>query len=75
MREEKLTYEELGTTLPQIEVCLNSMALTPLPETMDTLELLSPGHFLIVKPLMALLTCPRGINLLRYSNNFTIAKN
>ena len=52
--EVKLTYEELATTLAQIEACLNSRPLTPLPESSDALEVLTPGHFLIGKPLTAL---------------------
>ncbi len=52
--EVKLTYEELTTTLTQIEACLNSRPLTPLPEDSDRLKVLIPGHFLIGKPLTAL---------------------
>ena len=52
--EVKLTYEELATTLAQIEVCLNSRPLTSLPEDSEGLEVLTPGHFLIGKPLTAL---------------------
>ena len=48
--EAKLTYEELATTLAQIEACLNSRPLTPLPESSDALEELTPGHVLIWKP-------------------------
>ena len=52
--EVKLTYEELATTLAQIEACLNSRPLTPMPEDSEGLEVLTPGHFLIGKPLTAL---------------------
>ena len=51
--EVKLTYEELATTLAQIEACLNSKLLIPLPESSEALEVLTPGHFLIEKPLTA----------------------
>ena len=54
MGEAWLTYEELTTTLAQVEACLNSRPLTPLPEPSDALETLTPGHFLIGKPLTAL---------------------
>ena len=52
--EAKLTYEELATTLAQIEACLNSRPLIPLPDDSEGLEALTPRHFLIGKPLMAL---------------------
>jgi hypothetical protein len=53
--ESKLTFEEMNTVLSQIEACLNSRPLTPMnnPDD-DGLEPLTPGHFLIGKPLMAL---------------------
>ncbi|XP_064382855.1 uncharacterized protein LOC135331570 [Halichondria panicea] len=50
----KLTYEELSTLLTQIEACLNSRPLIPLPNDDDGIEALTPGHFLIGKPLTAL---------------------
>ena len=50
----RLTFEELSTVLTQIEACLNSRPLTPLPEPEDGYEALTPGHFLIGKPLEAL---------------------
>ena len=49
-----LTFEKLTTTLAQIEACLNSRLLNPLPEAEDGAEILMPGHFLIGKPLGAL---------------------
>ena len=73
--EVKLTYEELATTLAQIEACLNSRPLIPLPESSDALEVLTPGHFLIGKPSWLCLTCPRCTNLLRCFDDGTFAKN
>ena len=50
----KLTFEEMTTLLAQIEACLNSRPLTPLTSDPDGIEILTPGHFLIGHPLMAL---------------------
>ena len=47
----RLTYEELATVLTQVEACLNSRPLTPMPESEDGIEVLMPGHFLVGSPL------------------------
>ena len=52
--ETKLAFEEFATILAQIEACLNSRHLVPLPCEGDVIEPLTPGHFLIGKPLKAL---------------------
>ena len=49
--DTKLTFEELTTVLTQIESCLNSRPLAPLPHVEDGIEALTPGHFLIGQPL------------------------
>ena len=50
----KLTFEELMTVLTQIESCLNSRPLAPLPCDEDGIEALTPGHFLIGQPLKSI---------------------
>jgi hypothetical protein len=52
--ETKLTFEEFATILAQVEACLNSQPLVPLPCEGDVIEPLTPGHFLIGRPLEAL---------------------
>ena len=52
--DARLTFEELSTILTQVEACLNSRPLTPLPCEGDGIEALTPGHFLIGRPLESL---------------------
>ncbi len=50
-----ITFEELTTTLTQIEACLNSRPLVPLNSCDDDgIEVLTPGHFLIGQPLSSI---------------------
>ncbi|XP_055612339.1 uncharacterized protein LOC129758753 [Uranotaenia lowii] len=48
------TQEEMTTTVAQIEACLNSRPLTPRSNDPTDLEALTPGHFLIGGPILAL---------------------
>ncbi|CAK1603668.1 unnamed protein product [Parnassius mnemosyne] len=50
----RLTYEEMTTLLAQIEACLNSRPLCQMDDTLETLDPLTPGHFLIGEPLIGL---------------------
>ena len=52
--DKKLTFEEITMVLAQIEACLNSRPLAPLPDSEDAIEALTPGHFLTGAPLEAL---------------------
>ncbi|XP_058456731.1 uncharacterized protein LOC131434103 [Malaya genurostris] len=42
-----INQEDMLTLLAQIEMCLNSRPVTPIPSTPVDLEALTPGHFLI----------------------------
>ena len=52
--EVKMTYEEMSTLLIQIEACLNSRPIAPLSNDEFEFEALTPGHFLVGRPLQAL---------------------
>ncbi|GFW31192.1 integrase catalytic domain-containing protein [Trichonephila clavipes] len=47
----RLTLEEFLTVITQIEGILNSRPLPPLPTDTDDFQVLTPGHFLIGKPI------------------------
>ncbi|XP_039312439.1 uncharacterized protein LOC105203331 [Solenopsis invicta] len=49
-----LYFEELYTLLTQIEACLNSRPITPLSDSPDDLQALTPGHFIIGEALTAI---------------------
>lgn len=49
-----LTYEELYTMMVQVEAILNSRPLTPLSSNPEDLTPLTPGHFLIGRPITSL---------------------
>ncbi|GFX43564.1 integrase catalytic domain-containing protein [Trichonephila clavipes] len=50
----KFSYEELLTLITQIEAILNSRPLTPLSSDVDDLEVLTAAHFLIGRPITAI---------------------
>ena len=53
--EFSIEFEELITVLSQIEACLNSRPLGVIPHYNDEgMEVLTPGHFLIGRPIEAI---------------------
>ncbi|GFT72432.1 integrase catalytic domain-containing protein [Trichonephila clavipes] len=54
VRNLKTTLEEFLTIITQIEGILNSRPITPLSEDIDDLEALTPGHFLIGRPITSI---------------------
>ncbi|XP_054719569.1 uncharacterized protein LOC129229310 isoform X2 [Uloborus diversus] len=51
---QNLTLEEFITILSEIEGVLNSQPLIPMSSEMDNFEILTPGHFLIGRPITTL---------------------
>ncbi|XP_011883969.1 PREDICTED: uncharacterized protein LOC105571107 [Vollenhovia emeryi] len=47
LKSNTLTFEEFSTLLCRIEACLNSRPLTPIKDTPDDYDTLTPGNFLI----------------------------
>lgn len=68
-----LTFEELSTLFTQIEAILNSRPLTPLSPDPNDLSPLTPGHFLIGRPLTSL-PAPSG-EIKNPKNRYTLIEN
>jgi hypothetical protein len=54
MDSNNFTIEEANTLLCEIEACLNSRPLTPMSTNPSDFAVLTPGHFLIGEPLVAI---------------------
>lgn len=52
--ENKLTFEELTTFFAKVEAVMNSRPLCPLSKDPKDLQVLTPGHFTIGEPLVAI---------------------
>ncbi|GFV52642.1 integrase catalytic domain-containing protein [Trichonephila clavipes] len=50
----KITFEEFETIIIQIEGILNSRQLVPLSDNINEYEVLTPGHFIIGRPVSAI---------------------
>ena len=51
MTDRLMTYEEFSTLLCRIEAVLNSRPITFISDNPNDFEALTPGHFLIGRPL------------------------
>ncbi|GFW66665.1 integrase catalytic domain-containing protein [Trichonephila clavipes] len=49
--KSKIIFEEFETIIIQIEGILNSRPLVPLPDNINEYEVLTPGHFIIGRPI------------------------
>ena len=69
----KLAYKELSTILVQVEACLNSRPLIPIhtPDD-DGIEVLTPGNFLIGRPLCALPDPPVSYRSVSYAAGISV---
>ncbi|GFX63925.1 integrase catalytic domain-containing protein [Trichonephila clavipes] len=53
-KNNKITFEEFETVIIQIEGILNSRPLVPLSDNINEYEVLTPGHFIIGRPISAI---------------------
>ena len=73
--DRKLTFEEMTTFFTKVEAVMNSRPLCPLSSDPKDLDVLTPGHFLICQPLVALPEYPfEDVNINRLSRFQQIQK-
>jgi hypothetical protein len=53
LAKKTLTFEEFYTVLAEVDACLNSRPLNQLTSNLAIFVVLTPGHFLIGRPLTA----------------------
>ena len=58
----RLTFEELTTTLAQVEASLTLRPLAVMPDSDEAIEVLTPGHFLVGGPVEALPDLPASFS-------------
>jgi len=67
-----LSYEEFSTVLCRIESVLNSRPLTPSSNDPNDLDYLSPGHFLVGRPLCAVPEAEVPVSLIHLRNRWKL---
>ena len=70
----KFTFEEFTTLLVDVELVLNSRPLGPVTGLIDDLDVLTPAHFLVGAPLLALPQPPDAAANLDHAAHWRLVK-